>query len=198
MMHRKRKSQINVTPKQRRALRSPIRLEILGYFVTSDGMSIADIAERMGRPASALYYHIRILEEVGVLQKVGERPGTKRGEALYDLVADRFAYPTKAGSASEGRDAVKAMSVAFRAAERDLEAVLLSRKKLSEGKKRKYFAARLHCRASKSTLAKVSKLLREVESIIAKESQRDQHSDDAKEFFSYTVALLPLRGRESQ
>ncbi|MDH3216761.1 MAG: helix-turn-helix domain-containing protein [Candidatus Krumholzibacteria bacterium] len=187
-----------MTPKQRKALSSPIRLEILGNFTTPGGMSIADIAERMGRPASALYYHIRILEKVGVLRQVGERPRTKRAEALYDVVADRIAYPTKAGVGSQGRDALKAMSVAFRMAERDLEAALASGKGRRDGENRNFFASRAHCRASKSTLAKVNKLLREVDNILTKESRRNEYSDDATEFFSLTVALLPLRGRESQ
>ena len=58
---------------------------------------IPQIAERMGRPASALYYHVRLLEKVGLVKHVGERPGRKRPEALYAPVAPRIALPASCG-----------------------------------------------------------------------------------------------------
>lgn len=48
---------------------------------------IRDVAERMGRSPGSLYYHFRLLEKVGLLQMVGSRPGVKRNEALYELMA---------------------------------------------------------------------------------------------------------------
>ena len=166
-------------------------------MMTATGLTIADIAQRMGRPATALYYHVRILEKVGVLRRVGERPGVKRAEAVYDLVADRIAYPPSARGPGN-KDALKAMSVAFRAAEKDLAAALKSRGRRRDTDKPEFFASRVHCRARKSTLEKVRALLHEADRLIAAENRRASYPDDATEFFSLTVALLPLRGRENR
>ena len=55
--------------------------------------AVADVAERMGRPAATLYYHFRILEKVGLLVRTGSRPGTKKSEVLYEPVASRPRVP---------------------------------------------------------------------------------------------------------
>jgi DNA-binding transcriptional ArsR family regulator len=196
MIRSRRKPQLVASPAQRKALSSPVRLEILGCFMPSDGLTIADLAERMGRPATALYYHVRILEEVGVLRQVGERPGTKRAEAIYDLVADRVAYAGHNSSPAARKEAVKAMSLSFRMAERELDAALASAAERPKDPERQFFASRAHCRTRKSTLAKVNRLLSEIGELLAEETRREAYPDDASEFFSLTIALLPLLGRE--
>ena len=181
---------------QREALSSPIRLEILGQFTSPGGMSIADIAARMGRPPSALYYHVRVLERVGLLQKAGTRPGEKRPETLYEPVAPRIAVSSTSATAADLRAAVKTMSAAFRMAERDLEAALSSGDARPEGRERNLFATRMHCRITRSTLAEINKHLRAIEGILMRQSRRRRLPPDADQYCSLTLALLPLRGRQ--
>ena len=152
-MSRRQKSYLIESAAQRTAVSSPIRLEILGQFTSPGGMSIAEIAERLGRPAATLYYHFRILEKVGLLVRTGSRPGTKKPEALYEPVANRFEFAVKQDSQSAVGAAIKTLSLAFRMAERDLESALKSGTARTSGKHRIAIAGRLHCRTTRSTLA---------------------------------------------
>lgn len=180
---------------QRTAVSSPIRLEILGQFTSPGGMSIADVGERMGRPATTLYYHFRILEKVGLLVRTGSRPGTKKSETLYEPVANRFELAIEQNSQSEVGAAIKTVSLAFRMAERDLEAALTSGTARAAGKHRNTMAGRLHCRTTRSTVAEINQHIRAIEKIFERESRRAILPADADEYLSLTIALLPLRGR---
>ena len=44
---------------QRAAVASPLRLEILGLFVSADPLAISDMAALMNRAAGSLYHHLR-------------------------------------------------------------------------------------------------------------------------------------------
>jgi len=169
-----------------------MRLEILGQFTDPGGMSIGDVAVRMGRPARSLYYHFDILEKAGLLRRVGSRAGTKRPEALFEPVAPRIEL---SHSAKDIGPVLKAMAAAFRMAERDLEAALTSGTARATGPDRNFHAMRLHARLSKKTLAEVNKHLRAILALIEREGRRKKIPKDADQHCSLTVALLPLRGR---
>lgn len=181
-------------PEQRQALSSAVRLEILGAFTAVGGMSIREVAERMGRPAGSLYYHFRILEKVGLLRRAGERPGDKRPEVLYEPIAPRIelAAPQQAGDLAP---VLKTMASAFRMAERDLEAGLRQGTARTGGRNRNLLAFRVHMRLSRARLAELNQHLRAVEQFIERESSRRALPEDADQYCSLTLALLPLRGR---
>jgi len=183
-------------PDQRRALSSPIRLEILGQFTDEGGMSIGDVAARIGRSPGSLYYHFRILETVGLLVRVGARPGVKRDETLYEPVAPRIAVAAETDDESSLRSALKTMEAAFRMAERDLEAALTSGSPRTAGKHRNLYATRVHCRLTKQKLAEINEHLRAIERILLREAKRKELPPDADQYCSLTLALLPLRGRD--
>jgi DNA-binding transcriptional ArsR family regulator len=78
------------TPAQAAALVSPVRQEILDVLARIGTASIAEIAETLGRPADALYYHLKQLVRVRlVVQSVRSRG--RRPEALYRTVAPMLA-----------------------------------------------------------------------------------------------------------
>ncbi|MFQ5510673.1 MAG: ArsR/SmtB family transcription factor [Candidatus Krumholzibacteriia bacterium] len=197
MKHCRRKNTITADARQRRALSSPIRLEVIGQFTSRGGMSIADVAERMGRTPASLYYHFRVLENVGLLHKVGSRPGVKRNETLYEPVASRIEFPA-GRSQADVLGAVKAMSSAFRMAERDLEDAIRTRSGRRSGKHRNFFATRMHCRITKQVLAEINEHVRAIEKILTREIHRKTVPANADQYCSLTLALLPLRGREKK
>jgi AcrR family transcriptional regulator len=187
---------LTANAEQRRALSSPIRLEILGHFTTPEGMSIADIAERMGRSPGSLYYHFGVLEDVGLIKRIGTRPGVKRDEALFEPAASRLQFPVEKDSEASVRQVMKTMVSAFRMTERDLESAIRTGTARQTGKHRNFFATRMHCRINKRTLADINQHLRAIEQIIEREGRRKQLPEDANQYCSLTLALLPLRGRE--
>jgi hypothetical protein len=70
-----------------RAIRSPVRQEILDKAQALGPFSIAELAHVVGRPADGLYYHVKALLAVGLLQPAGERGAGRRREALYQTPA---------------------------------------------------------------------------------------------------------------
>jgi len=183
---------------QRRAMTSPIRLEIIGHFIAPGGMSIAEVAERMGRPPTSLYYHFRLLENVGLLKRVGSRPSGKRSEVLYEPVAERIGIPATRDSKENNREVLQAVAAAFRMAERDMEEALSSGIAKSDGRFRNFLATRFHCRLPKKSLARINSHLRAIDKIAATELRRKSPSSGADQYYSITIALMPLKGRSTK
>jgi len=181
-------------PLQRKALASPMRIEVLGQFQGRTPMTVADIAIRLGRPPTAVYYHVHRLEEVGLLVKAGKRPGPKRDETLYQPVADQFDLTPERGDDDQVQDAISSFAAAQRMATADLKAALETHEARFEGKDRNLIAFRLHTRLDKKRLARANKLLDELFEIF--QADPGSSKDDNSEFFSLTLALAPLRGRD--
>lgn len=177
---------------QRRALSSPIRLEILGHFREGD-LSVAELAALMGRPASALYYHVGLLEKAGILLRAGERPAGKRQETLYRPVARRIALAADPEAPESIDAALRTAASAFRMAERELAAALRDGETRTGGDDRNFSASRMHCRLTREGLAAIHAHLDAIQEIAA-QSGADA-PEDAGEYCSFTFALLPLRGR---
>ena len=195
MKRRSAKTYVVERADQRRALSSSIRLEILGAFTTPGGMSIRDVAERMGKRAGSLYYHFGLLEKVGLLIRVGERPGGKRPQALFEPVAQRIELSVESAAGDVVETALKTMSSAFRMAERDMKSALQGGTARTEGRHRNFAAYRVHMRLNKKSLAEINRHLKALEGLIEREARSKDLPEDADQYCSLTLALLPLRGR---
>lgn len=66
----------------------PLRLEILAELEESD--SAAGLARRLGRPRQQLNYHLRQLEDEGLVKQVGERRRRNCTERLMRAVARSY------------------------------------------------------------------------------------------------------------
>lgn len=76
-----------------RALSSPARLEVVEGLQLCGPSSVSELARRLGRAADSLYYHLRELEKVGVVERNGITPaprghGGRRG-VIFRLCANR-------------------------------------------------------------------------------------------------------------
>ena len=180
---------------QRAAVASPLRLEIMGLFVSADPLAISDMAAVMNRPAGSLYHHVRILEQAGILRQTGTRPKGKRHEALYLPTASRFEYDT-AGEEDAIASAVKLMATGFRTAERDLEAALQSDSRPMKGPNPDLFAFRLHSRASPELLAKINNHMHAVLELMTPNEKTSSKFGPDDQHISLTIALLPIKGRD--
>ncbi|MCA1840993.1 MAG: helix-turn-helix domain-containing protein, partial [Actinobacteria bacterium] len=70
--------------RRRLAITDPTRMRILGLVSESeDGMTAKDLAERLRVDANRLYYHIRILEEAGVIEASELRWSGRTTERVY-------------------------------------------------------------------------------------------------------------------
>jgi len=195
-MKSKRRSKTHLVkdPRQRKALASPLRQEILSRWTDGEPRTVADIADVMGRPATAIYYHVHRLEDVGLLERVGVRPGPKRDEILYRPVAKQFDLTPAPGDREQVADAVVALNAAHRMALRDLQAALESGNVRFEGSDRNLLAFRLHARLPRARRARANALLDELLAIF--QAAPASAKAAGAEYCSLTVALAPLRGRD--
>jgi len=181
---------------QRAAVASPLRLEIMGLFISADSLAISDMAALMNRSAGSLYHHVGILERAGILKQTGTRPKGKRHEALYLPTASRFVFDTSSGEEDVIASAVKLMATGFRMAERDLEAALRSDNRPMEGPDRDFYAFRLHVRASPELLAKINKHMNAVLDLLTPNEKTSSKFGPDDQHVSLTIALLPIKGRD--
>jgi hypothetical protein len=181
---------------QRAAVASPLRLEILGLFISGDPLAISDMAALMNRAPGSLYHHVGILVDAGILKQTGTRPKGKRHEALYLPTASRFEYDTSSGEEDAIASAVKVMATGFRMAERDLEAALRSDNRPMEGPDRDFYAFRLHLRASPELLAEINKHMNAVLDLLTPNEKTSSQFGPDDQHVSLTLALLPIKGRD--
>ena len=181
---------------QRAAVASPLRIEILGLFISTEPLAISDMAALMNRSAGSLYHHVGILKDAGFLKQTGTRPKGKRHEALYLPTASRFEYDTSSGEEDVIASAVKVMATGFRMAERDLEAALRSDNHLMGGPDPDFYAFRLHLRASPELLAKINGHMNAVLDLLTPNEKTSSQFGPDDQHVSLTLALLPIKGRD--
>jgi DNA-binding transcriptional ArsR family regulator len=67
------------------ALRSPLRQEIIDAISAAGPMTVAEVSHVLDRAPDSLYYHVRLLARVGLLDSTDRgRPG-RRSEMLFDV-----------------------------------------------------------------------------------------------------------------
>lgn len=72
-----------------KALSSPVRLEIL-QLLYDEGLIIGEIAKKMDLPASSTAFHLKILEQAGLI-RMEEQPGTRGSTKLCTHKVERLA-----------------------------------------------------------------------------------------------------------
>ncbi len=185
------------TEEERRAFVSPFRMELIGLFTAGEPLSVSQMAERMGRPATALYYHVGVLEKAGLLKRYGKQRKGRRTEALFIPVADLFMLEQERDDVAATKNAVKILATAFRMAEADMRAAFQNPNTRSQGPHRNIYGARVHCCLPKKDLAELNRHLDAIQKLLTR-SHEDHKPSPGDQFVSLTLALMPLRNREVQ
>jgi hypothetical protein len=155
---------------QIRALRSPVRQEILDVAQALGPSSVADLARELGRPADGLYYHVRALLGVGLLVAAGERGEGRSREALYATPAPREGLrllydPTDEDNAAAVTAAVAGM---LRLTERNFAEAFRPGVATCHGVRRNLWAARNTGWLSETDLEEVNALVERLRVVLAR------------------------------
>jgi DNA-binding transcriptional ArsR family regulator len=77
-------------PAALKVLYDPLRFAIVGQL--DQPLAVKEIAERLGEPISKLYYHLKTLEEHGIIRVADERAAGSNLERLFQRTGEEFVF----------------------------------------------------------------------------------------------------------
>lgn len=178
-------------PEELRALESPARLQIVDTVAALGPSSVADVARHLGAKRESLYFHLKKLEEVGLLRVVGERGSGRRSEALYDTPGREIAVPHRPGDEASAESHARISAANLRLTIRELSGAFRSNARV-DGPRRKLHVSRMKGWLDPDDLEDANRLLGELQALFAKGRRRPRAS-----LFTLTTALLPDNPKES-
>jgi DNA-binding transcriptional ArsR family regulator len=189
MARRKRPGMLVLNRRQSSILISPARLEILQAFAGLGRASARELAAHLRRPPGAIYHHVRMLEQAGLIGEVDRRAGTRRPEAVYAPVAERLAVPAGA-SAGGDRQALRTLRAVLRQAARDVEAAF---ERGGAALKGKFHGVQLSAALSPRDVKRMLALLGQMDTMLRRTTSAPPNSGDV--IFRWTSVFVPLDRR---
>ena len=173
-------------PRQLRALRTPLRQDILQAMSLLKSASVRELATAMDRPPASLYYHVHELEDAGLITKrTARRSGTKT-ETVYEPAAEQI----RIDRTKHTRRFVEALSDLHKAtlsqATREVTAALCARSS-GDSSDNSLMLVRLSARLSRDDVKKAQRMLDELAAFLG---ERDSSVNE--ETFSFTAAMAKL------
>ena len=179
-------------PDQIAALASPARVEILDVLASLGVSSVAAIAAALGRPADALYYHLRFLVRVGLVRHVGKGRGRRREQALYKTVAPRLSVAYDPEDPANTAAMTRTAAGLLRLGVRDFR-VAFAPGTVVSGPRRELWIGRVAARLSGADVERVNRLLKATSGVLEASRPRSK-----ERLFALTFLLVPLERRRKR
>lgn len=171
---------------QLRAIASPVRQQLISLMEELDTFSVGDLAARTGRPAESTYYHVHQLVKAGLVEEAGLRPGVRRPETLYRLIAGRLHVDLFDRRPAYRAAMKKSARAVCRLAEGQLQEAFDDPHCHLAGPHANF---RLHQRSARLPRAKVKELARMLAAI--DDFLRDHNDPDAEPSYLVTTSYVP-------
>lgn len=169
------------------AIAEPTRLQIVSIMEDTKEASVSQIAEQLGRPHDSLYHHVRHLERVGLLIKVGMEKSARRPYAIYGLPGRRIRVNPE-NTAPRYRAALKkAARGVFRLAERLADAAFDATESSLVGTLANMRIQQLTVNLSTSDFKKVNEHLKEIDKLFLS----CRTPGKGKRLYTITYSLTP-------
>ena len=174
--------------RQLAALAAAARQELVDVLAEMGSVSVAELAAALGRPADALYFHLRALTRAGLVTRVSNRTRNGRMEALYRTVSPQIQlrYMPRI---SANRKAISAIVASMlRLGIRDFTRALAAGNVNVSGRYRELWALR---KAGRLSIAQLANLNHSIKVVGDSLSARPQNG----RLYAVTVVLTPLDHR---
>jgi hypothetical protein len=176
------------------ALASPARQEVVDGMAAAGPCAVSELAAQLGRPADSLYYHVRKLESLGMLVRVGERMSGPRAEVVYDVPGRPMRLRYRPRDARNRSGIVKAAAGVLRLAHRDFRAGLAAKDAVVEGPRRNVWCGRYKGWVTAAELEEINGCLDRICRILNKERGEDARLHSFACVLAPVAAKAPRRG----
>jgi hypothetical protein len=169
----------------------PAKLELYESLQVSGPSSVARLAERLDRPADSLYYHLRTLVRIGVVEQVADatsgsgRPG--RNGSVYRVTPGELVVSLDPSSKASREAWIRGSAAVLRLAQRDAIAAIAAGTAETDGPNRTLLARRVKVRLTRRQLKDVNRHLDALQELLC-----DHREAPRGERYAVTVSLSPL------
>jgi DNA-binding transcriptional ArsR family regulator len=171
-------------------LASPVRQEIVDTLEALGGeAAVAAIAAQLGRPSDALYYHLRLLAEAGL---VVELPGDGEGRRYRTTAGPgtRLRLRYRPGRTTNARAVVRVAGGMLRTAARDFAAAIADPRAVVRGAARELWASRTKGWVGRDELLEINRLLERLQVLLERGK-----SPGRTQLLSFTWVMAPGNAR---
>jgi DNA-binding transcriptional ArsR family regulator len=174
--------------KQLAALASSARQEVVDVLSQMGTVSVSELATALGRPADALYYHLRSLENSGLVVRERDRRQGSRQEKLYRTVSPDLQLQYKIGRKGNVREITAIVGSMLRLGIRDFRNAFRSGRARVAGPGRELWALRKTGWLKRREITGVNKVIESLLNDVAKPRGGGR-------LYAITVLLTPLDHR---
>jgi DNA-binding transcriptional ArsR family regulator len=174
--------------RQMRALAASTRQEIVDVLSRMGTVSVAELGTALARPADSLYYHLRILQRVGLVLSAGSRRLAGRREALFRAVAPELSLCYQLGRKGNGREVSAIIASMLRLGIRDFSESFETAAAAVSGPNRELWALRETGWLAQDQIAEVNRHIQRLRQIMATPERNGR-------LYAVTVVLTPLAHR---
>jgi DNA-binding transcriptional ArsR family regulator len=184
MQHNKPRTLVIRDAEKLRALRTPLRQELLQSLIGMEEATVKELAQSVGRAPAAIYYHVHELEKAGLVRRSeARRTGSRMGTA-YRPVAERIVIDRRVRSQAFVGALAGLHRAALSKAEREITAAL-ARESAAEPRDESVAFLRLTTRLSRKDAREARRRLKELARFMSEHSRRE-----GGELLSLTAALV--------
>ena len=179
------------TPRQIRALASAVRQDIVDALESAGPCTIRELAGLLGRRPDALYYHLRVLSEVGLIAQVTSE-GKGESGATVDVLSRPLQLHYDLGDRSNREGVCRVVDAMARSAQRNFRRAFRPGEAEVEGPTRDLWAGRCQGWLSEADMREVNQLLSRILSIVRARHTPTRRAAKRREI-TFILAPLPSR-----
>jgi DNA-binding transcriptional ArsR family regulator len=185
---RAKKHHVIKEKKELAALISGARQEIVDVLSRMATPSVAEIATALGRPADAIYYHLRILQRARLVAGAGYRNQGKRQEQLFRAIAPNLQLEYRTGKGGNAREITSIVRSMLRLGARDFASAFQRGDAKVAGSERELWALRTTGWLLPNEVTEVNRAIRSLAHGVEKRRGKGR-------LYGITVLLTPLDHR---
>lgn len=174
--------------KELAALVSGARQEIVDVLSQMADPSVAELAVALGRPADAIYYHLRILQRAGLVVCAGSRNHGQRQEQLFRAISPDLRLEYRTGKRGNAREITAIVRSMLRLGARDFDHAFHRGNAKVSGPGRELWALRTTGWLTPDEVVKINRSISFLARAVSKPRKKGR-------LYGITVLLTPLDHR---